>query len=183
MKKLMSPRIIWQGERIKCMKTAKTMQCTLCMVERKEIMHRMDENRAMVINDNSDRFSTCTCFCDFHCFKIQKPNCETEDGSVPERSPKRNHQSKTKRKKFTLKITPKDAKTRQHSLCMTERKISRPGRKAPLIDTNVPGLPMEEPVAAPGWFRMERLREYISGNRYRMNFGCCDSCDSLLLKI
>ena len=183
MKKLMSPRIIWQGERIKCMKTAKTMQCTLCMVERKEIMHRMDENRAMVINDNSDRFSTCTCFCDFHCFKIRKTNCETEDGSVPERSPKRNHQSKTKRKKFTLKIDPKDAKSRQHSTCMTERTISRPGGRAPLIDTNIPGLPMEDPVAKPGWFRMERLREYISGNRYRMNFGCCDSCDSLLSKI
>ena len=55
------------------------------MVERKEIMHRMNEDRASVINDNSDRFSTCTCFCDFHCFKTRKPNADTEDGSNPEK--------------------------------------------------------------------------------------------------
>ena len=176
MKTLMSPRIIWQGERIKCMKTARTLQCTLCMVERKEIMHRMNENRAMVINDNSDRFSTCTCFCDFHCFKIRKPNSDTEDGSIPEKSPIRNHQSKIKRKKFTLKINSKEAKSRLHSVCMTVRTISRPG-KAPLIDTNIPGLPMEEPVAKPNWFRMERLREFISDNRFRIG---CDCCSSLL---
>ena len=115
--------------------------------------------------------------------KSEKQIVKLKTGLAQKKSRRRNHQSKTKRKKFTLKIDPKDAKTRQHSLCMTERRISRPGGKAPLIDTNVPGLPMEEPVAAPGWFRMERLREYISGNRYRMDFGCCDRCDSLLSKI
>ena len=172
MKKLMSPRIIWQGERVKCMKTARTLQCTLCMVERKEIMHRMNEDRASVINDNSDRFSTCTCFCDFHCFKTRKPNADTEDGSNPEKSPKRNHQSKIKRKKHVLKIDPKIAKIRQHSTCMTERTILRPG-KAPLIDTNVPGLPMEEPVAKPSWFRMERMREFMRDNMFRTFCDCC----------
>ena len=68
------------------MKTALTLECILCMVERIEIMHRMDENRVLVINDNSDRFSTCTCFFDFHCFKIKKSNSDAEDGSIPEKS-------------------------------------------------------------------------------------------------
>ena len=84
---------------------------------------------------------------------------------LSQKSPIRNHQSKIKQRKFTLKINPKEAKIRQHSVCMTERTISRPG-KAPLIDTNIPGLPMEEPVAKPNWFRMERLREFISGERF-----------------
>ena len=56
MKKLMSPRIIWQGDRISCMKTARTLKCKLCMVERKEIMHRMKRNRELCLNDNSDIF-------------------------------------------------------------------------------------------------------------------------------
>ena len=48
MKKLMSPRVIWQGDRISCMKTARTLKCKLCMVERREIMHRMKKTENYV---------------------------------------------------------------------------------------------------------------------------------------
>ena len=34
MKLIMTPSILWQGDRILCMKSARTMQCKICMVER-----------------------------------------------------------------------------------------------------------------------------------------------------
>jgi hypothetical protein len=43
------------------MKSAKTMNCKMCMVERKEILQRMKTNKHKLINDNSDivaRYST-----------------------------------------------------------------------------------------------------------------------------
>ena len=61
MKTLMSPTIIWQGNRIKCMKTAMTNSCKLCMVEKLEIMKRYSTNQAKLINNNSDIFASCTC--------------------------------------------------------------------------------------------------------------------------
>jgi hypothetical protein len=40
-KSLLDPTILWQGDRIKCMKSATTLKCTLlCMQERKELMKR-----------------------------------------------------------------------------------------------------------------------------------------------
>ena len=34
---IVKPSILWQGNRISCMKTAKTLQCKICMEERKTI--------------------------------------------------------------------------------------------------------------------------------------------------
>jgi hypothetical protein len=39
------------------MKYAKTMNCKMCMVERKEILQRMKTNKHKLINDNSDIFA------------------------------------------------------------------------------------------------------------------------------
>eukprot|EP00956_Cyclotella_meneghiniana_P029437 scaffold71225_cov38-Cyclotella_meneghiniana.AAC.3 len=36
-KEILYPKILWKGDRIRCMKSAP--QCKLCMVERKEICH------------------------------------------------------------------------------------------------------------------------------------------------
>eukprot|EP00956_Cyclotella_meneghiniana_P030618 scaffold77721_cov103-Cyclotella_meneghiniana.AAC.1 len=60
-KEILNPKILWKGDRIKCMKSAMTPQCKLCMVERKEICHRLQENKQSIINDNSDIFSSCKC--------------------------------------------------------------------------------------------------------------------------
>ena len=38
MKHIMMPTILWQGEGIRCMNVARTLQCKICMVERKEII-------------------------------------------------------------------------------------------------------------------------------------------------
>ena len=50
------------------MKSAKTMNCKMCMVERKEILQRMKTNKHKLINDNSDIFARCSCKCRFHKF-------------------------------------------------------------------------------------------------------------------
>jgi hypothetical protein len=56
-KTIMTPLILWQGDRITCVKSAMTPKCKLCMVERKEILHRMRKDQNKIINDNSDIFS------------------------------------------------------------------------------------------------------------------------------
>eukprot|EP00956_Cyclotella_meneghiniana_P035496 scaffold115418_cov119-Cyclotella_meneghiniana.AAC.2 len=54
-KEIPNPKIIWKGDRIRCMKSAMMPQCKLCMVERKEICHRLvRENKQSIINDNLD---------------------------------------------------------------------------------------------------------------------------------
>ena len=174
MKKMMSPRVIWQGYRISCMKTARTLQCKLCMVERKEIMHRMKRNRELCLNDKSEIFSTCTCYCDFHCLNRRKQS-DTEDGFVPEKSPKRNHESKKQRKSRKLTVNLIQSKNCQQSLCMTERTIKRKG-KQPIIDTNEQGVPLTEPSKNQTRMELERMKEYIEGNSYRMHCGCCNPC-------
>ena len=67
-KTIMKPSIIWQGDRIQCMKSARTMRCKICMIERLEILHQIKENKALVINNNSDIFSSCKCGARFHKF-------------------------------------------------------------------------------------------------------------------
>ena len=36
MKEIMQPKIVWKGERIQCMKSARTSRCKLCMKERRK---------------------------------------------------------------------------------------------------------------------------------------------------
>ena len=58
-KEIMEPSILWQGDRIKCMKSAKTMVCKICMVERTEILHRMRTDKDNIMNENSDIHICC----------------------------------------------------------------------------------------------------------------------------
>ena len=45
LKEIVEPSILWQGERIRCMKSARTAQCILCVVERKEILKRFQSKK------------------------------------------------------------------------------------------------------------------------------------------
>ena len=47
---IINPKILWKGNRIRCMKSAMMPQYKLCMVERKEIYHRFKENRQTIIH-------------------------------------------------------------------------------------------------------------------------------------
>ena len=40
LQEIIVPIVLWQGDQIRCMKSTNTMQCKLCMMERKEILHR-----------------------------------------------------------------------------------------------------------------------------------------------
>ena len=61
MKSIMIPTILWQGEGIRCMKSARMLQCKSCMVERKNILSRFRSDKSKIINDNSDIYSSCKC--------------------------------------------------------------------------------------------------------------------------
>ena len=77
MKKIMIPSIIWQGDSIRCMKSACTARCSLCMRERKEILKRFQKTPGKIINDNSDIFAFCTCKGSFHRLSKRITTCTT----------------------------------------------------------------------------------------------------------
>ena len=58
LKEITVPTIIWKGDRICCMKTARTIQCKICMLERKEIPPRFRTDKTKIMNDTSDIYSS-----------------------------------------------------------------------------------------------------------------------------
>ena len=80
LKKIMIPTILWQGEGIRCMKSARTLQCKICMVERKKILSQFRTNRSKIMNDNSNIYSSCKCGAKFH--KFIRPDTENTDEAL-----------------------------------------------------------------------------------------------------
>ena len=75
LKGILDVNILWQGERIQCMKTARTRDCRICMKERMTIMQSLRDDKYKVINDNSDIYSSCKCQSGFHKFaQISEPH-------------------------------------------------------------------------------------------------------------
>ena len=68
MNKIMIIPILWQGDSIRYMKSSRTLQYKICMVERKEILLCFRANKAMIINNNSSIYSSCKCGSKFHRF-------------------------------------------------------------------------------------------------------------------
>ena len=104
LKEIVEPSIIWQGDRIRCMKSARTAQCKICMVERKEILKRFQTERNMTINDNSDIYSSCKCGGSFHKFSRIVNNDMTLMKHVLQKKVNSKRLSKPKRKKRTTPI-------------------------------------------------------------------------------
>ena len=50
LKEIVVPTILWQGDRIRCMKSARTLQCKICIVERKEILSRFRNEKTKIMN-------------------------------------------------------------------------------------------------------------------------------------
>ena len=109
MKTLMSPTIIWQGNRIKSMETVMTNSCKLFMVENLQTMKNYSTDRTKLINNNSDIFASCTCKAKVHTLKTVEQS-DTENGSCREK------------KKMKL-VSPLSPNTRYHSLDMDKRKL------------------------------------------------------------
>jgi hypothetical protein len=87
LKTIVTPTIIWQDDGIRCAKTARTLQCKICMTERKEILHRFCTDKSKIMNDNSDIYSSCKCKGIFHRFG-RKLHIET----LRKRSPQKKSQ-------------------------------------------------------------------------------------------
>jgi hypothetical protein len=91
--------IIWECDSIHCAKTARILQCKICMTERKEILHyRFRSDKLKIMNDNSDIYSSCKCKGRFHRFG-RKINIETlrscssqkkVNSTLPSQEPRRN---------------------------------------------------------------------------------------------
>ena len=61
LKQNVSVEVIWQGDSIKCTKSARTRDCRICMVERKQIMQALRDDKHKVINENDDIYAACKC--------------------------------------------------------------------------------------------------------------------------
>ncbi len=68
LKQDVSIEVIWQGDPIKCMKSARTRDCRICMVERKQIMQPLRDDKHNIINENDNIYaaSVCKCSSGFH---------------------------------------------------------------------------------------------------------------------
>ena len=105
LKPLIQPSIIWQGDRIQCMKSSRTRECTICMVERKQIISSLRKDKYKVINDNSDIYSPCKCSSKFHKFKHNSTMALRTRLTQNEVTP--NKRSKKKRRRSRGFVTPK----------------------------------------------------------------------------
>ena len=156
-KTIMAPSILWQGDRITCMKSAMTPQCKICMVERKEILHRKREDKNKIINDNSDIFSSCKCKCRFHKFG-RYLHVETLRTRLPQKKVNSTRHSKQQRKRFSFS-SPRVCLPTNTEAPITPEPAS-PQTPVFLIDTNVPGLPYRSPSANPTQLELAQLQEY-----------------------
>eukprot|EP00956_Cyclotella_meneghiniana_P019390 scaffold33193_cov70-Cyclotella_meneghiniana.AAC.7 len=153
------------NDRIRCIKSAMTPQCKLCMVERKEICHRLQENKQSIINDNSDIFSSCKCRAKFHKFG-RNLHIETLRTRITQEKVNSTRHSKAKRTRFfpdEEPSTPSSCKSYCHP-CKEERSSPASLRiETPvfLIDTNVPGLPYRSPSANPSNLKLAQVQHYI----------------------
>ena len=147
------------------MKSCRTLQCNICMIERKEIMHRMKENRSKVINDNSDIFSSCKCGSRFHkfCRKIE-PTLRTRMAQKKVKNSSR--KSRLNRLSLNLNV---DTAYNLCSPCSLDPgtpntlfgDIPESPQAEQLIDTNVPGiLPYRSPNANPTNLELAQMEQY-----------------------
>jgi len=145
----MMPTVLWQGEGIRCMKAAHTLQCKICMVERKEILSRFRSDKSKIINDNSDIYSSYKCGSKSH--KFARTITTTLKTRLTQKESPSNSSSKTKRSRRIA--TPRTPKPK----ALTKRATPSPEQETPwssatpaqLIDTNVPGLPYRSPNVNP----------------------------------
>eukprot|EP00984_Skeletonema_dohrnii_P010737 scaffold4213_cov78-Skeletonema_dohrnii-CCMP3373.AAC.1 len=138
LKQVVSVEVIWQGKPIQCTKSARTRACKICMVERKQIMKALRDDKHKVINENDDIYAACKCSTRFHKFahidSKSKKACGHRKPAPP--AGQENHQQ----------TTPE-----------LVRLLESPTR---LIDTNVPGLPYRSPCEHPSNLHLAQRRQW-----------------------
>jgi hypothetical protein len=168
MKEICKTTILWQGDRIQCMKSSRTPQCTICMVERTEILSRMRTNRSKVINDNSDIYASCKCRSRLHKFnRMLEPTLRRRLTPKKVSSNRRSKQKRNRRKKsinisidtspviLCQPVTP----TTPNTPITPEPETPPP--TPPLFDPNIPGIiPYETPTHYPSRLQVRRIQEW-----------------------
>jgi hypothetical protein len=154
------PSIIYQGDRLKCMKSAMTMNCKMCMVERKEILQRMKADKHKIINDNSDIFARCSCKCRFHKFFRNDSTLRTR--LTQKKVPSTRH-SKLPRVRQIFTFDHSSISSTECSPCNSEAPTPASSEDAGvfLFDTNVPGLPFRSPTANPSNLELAQVQHYF----------------------
>ena len=145
------------------MKSSRTLQCKICMVERKTILQKIQDDKSMVINDNSDIFSSCKCGSRFHKFS-RNVTTTLRTRLTQKKVPSSRSRYKSNRKRTSS--SPKSP-----TLCppcspgatsvSTEPASPQSDAGVFLYDTNVPGLPYRSPTAHPTNLERAQVRAYV----------------------
>ena len=163
LKEIVKPTIIYSGDRIRCMKSSRTLQCQICMMERKEILHRLREDKSKVINDNSDIYSSCKCGSRFHKFTDTRTITSTLRTRMTQKkvpSARKSKQIRHRRKSRQITpITPSAQVSTPSSRVITPES-AYPTTTPRLIDTNVPGLPYRSPSLNPTNLHLAQYAQY-----------------------
>jgi hypothetical protein len=133
------------------MKAAKTMNCKLCMMERKEILHRMKTDKHKLINDNSDIFARCSCKCRFHKF-FRTDSTALRALLTQKKVTLRNIPNSQEYARYSLSqilMTHQPATLNYDPLLTQRRQLRHPLRTPVYLFDNVPGLPPRSPAAIP----------------------------------
>jgi hypothetical protein len=154
LKTIVTPTIIWQGDSIRCAKTARTLQCKICMTERKEILHRFRTDKSKIMNDNSDIYSSCKCKGRFHRFG-RKLHIETLRMHSPQKKVNSTRSSKPRRARFSFNLS-----SPRYCQPTNEEAPVTPEPLVFLINTYVPGLPWRPPLANLSNLELAQLQEY-----------------------
>ena len=163
LKKIVEPSIIWKGDRIRCMKSSRTLQCKICMVKRKEILHRLKNVKSKVINDNSDIYSSCKCGLRFHKFVPLTIESTLRTRSTQKKVPS-SRKSKRNCRRSSRPTTPPTRTPRSApSSCTPITPESASPQPTPRrIDTNVPGLPYQSLSYNPTNLELAQFQDYQS---------------------
>jgi len=102
LKETIEVKILWQGDRLKCMNSARTPHCRLCMNEKKIILSRFRHDRSNIINDRSELYGSCKCTTKFH--KLN--NCNDPTLRTRKTQKKSTSSSKSRQKRRTTTPSP-----------------------------------------------------------------------------
>ena len=142
------------------MKMARTLQCKICMTERKKILHRFRSDKTKIMNDNSDIYSSCKCKGRFHKFGC-KLNIETLRTRSPQKKVSFTRTSKPKQSRFSFNLaSPRFCQPTNEEAPVTPEPASPQETPVFLINTNVPGLPWRPPSANPSNLELMQLQQY-----------------------
>ena len=134
-------------------------------MERKEILHRLKTNKHLVINDNSDIYSSCKCGFRFHKFN-RTITTTLKTRSTQKKAPS-NRKSKLKCRRTIRTKMLATPDTNQYCLAITPESATsqftqiRSSQLLPICyDTNVPGLPYRSPSYIPTNLELAQFTQY-----------------------